>query len=316
MNVLREIFKDQLDFNRKVIDDMEGLEKKEKVSQTKEYILHLHSECDELLREMAWKSHRKEDGYIIRSNMKEELIDVFKYWLSIVVLWGFEPEEIVEEYWRKSKVVEQRFKQEKRLNFDGRKVVGVDIDGVLAAYPEHFLDFINREVGTDLKVEDLTEYNVYEALELPYDMTKRLKAKFRETGEKRHIPVLDGAKEFLESLKNNDYKIVLLSARPYKKYKRIFADTQEWLEKNELIHDAILWDEDKCNRLIREFGHDNVEFFVEDNRNNALDISKTADVYLINRPYNQGETTGNIVRVDSLNEILELEGITNEVQNL
>ena len=305
---LNEIWKDQKEFNENFVN-YENLDDKEKVKHTKEYALLMIDELMELIRETNWKDHRKDKPNMVRSNLREEIIDVFKYWLSIGLIWDITIEELFEEYERKSAVVEQRYKQEKQLDFESSKIAGVDIDGVLAAYPEHFIDFINRKVGTDLKAKDLKNYNIYEALDLPEKLLKDLKDEFRQTGEKRHIPVLDGAKEFLHDLKNSDFKIVLLSARPYKKYRRIFADTKEWLEKNELVHDAILWDEDKCNRLIREFGHENVQFFVEDNLENANSVSKTAKVYLLNKTYNQGETTENVIRVDSLSEIKELEGV-------
>jgi len=264
-------------------------------------------EMYEMLRETSWKNHRKDKPFMIESNLKEEWIDVFKYWLSIGLVWGFNPKDLIDEYFRKSDVVEQRYKQEKQLDFESAKIAGIDIDGVIAKYPEHFLDFINRKVGADLKVEDLDEYNIYEALDLPKELTKKLKDEFRQSGEKRFIPPMEGAKSFLEKLKRNGYHIVLLSARPYKKYKRIFADTKEWLEKNELVHDAILWDENKCNRLIREFGKNSVQFFVEDNLENANDIATTSKVYLIDRSYNGGKTHENVTRVNGLDEVIQNE---------
>ena len=305
---LNDIWKDQKEFNQNFVD-YEELDDKEKVKHTKEYALLMIDELMELIRETNWKDHRKDKPNMIRSNLREEFIDIFKYWLSIGLIWDISVSELFDEYERKSAVVEQRYKQEKQLDFESSKIAGIDIDGVLAAYPEHFIDFINKKVGTDLKAEDLKDYNIYEALELPEKMLRDLKDEFRQSGEKRFIPVLDGAKEFLQDLKDDDYEIVLLSARPYKKYRRIFADTKEWLEKNELVHDAILWDEDKCNRLIREFGHESIQFFVEDNLDNANSVSKTAKVYLLNKTYNQGKTTENVIRVDSLSEIKKLEGV-------
>jgi uncharacterized HAD superfamily protein len=136
---------------------------------------------------------------------------------------------------------------------------------------------------------------------------KELKHEFRKSGELKNVGVFPGAKVFLNTLRNKDYKIVLLSARPYKKYRRIFADTQEWLSENGLVHDAILWDEDKMDRLIREFGEDNVEFFIEDNLENANSISKTTNVYLINKSYNKGKINENVIRVNSLKEVLVIE---------
>lgn len=264
----------------------------------------------EFIRETNWKNHRKQDINIIKSNMKEEWVDIFKYWLSIGVLWGFKPENFIDEYYRKSEVVRQRYKQEKMLNFNGNKIAGIDIDGVLADYPERFISYVNEKIGTSFKVEDLKEYNLYEAItDVPTDVMLDLKDEFRKSGELKNMKVMDGAKNFLYKLKDNNYHIVLLSARPYKEYKRIFADTQEWLDKNNLLYDAILWDEDKCNRLIREFGNEKIEFFVEDHIENANDVAKTAKCYLVNRPYNRGSVKRNVKRVCKLSEILQMEGV-------
>ncbi len=307
MDELNDIWKDQKEFNKNFID-IEKMSKKEKVQQTKEYVLHLNSECDELLREMAWKVHRKQNTEIIESNLLEEVIDIFKYWLSIMQLWGFKPEDFVDEYYRKSSVVEQRYKQELQLDFESDRIVGVDIDGVLADYPYHFVNFINEKIGTNYKPEDITTYDLYYGcLGLPVQIVKNLKDEFRQSGQNRYIPLIKGAKDFLKELQEDGYRIVLLSARPYKKYKRIFADTQEWLKKNKLVHDAILWDEDKCERLIREYGKDNVKFFIEDHLGNANSIAKISKVYLINKPYNQGKTHKNVLRVDDLQEVLQNE---------
>lgn len=304
---LEEIWKDQKQFNSNFVD-YEGLDGEERVDKTKEYSLMMVDEIMEMLRETNWKTHRKDKVYTIESNIKEELIDTFKYWLSIMVLWGFTPEDFIEEYQRKSSVVEQRYKQEKQLDFKSNKVVGVDIDGVLADYPDCFINYVNDKVGTDFKVEDLNQYNLYEAItDIPTEVMKGLKHDFRKSGELKKVGVLSGAKKFLKTLKDKGYKIVLLSARPYKEYRRIFADTKEWLDKNDLIYDAILWDEDKLNRLIREFGEDNVSFFVEDNLKNANSISKSTKVYLLDKSYNQGKTDKNISRVVNLKEVLEYE---------
>lgn len=307
MEEIEKIWKDQKQFNRNFVN-YEELDKQEKVEQTKEYVLHINSELDELLREMAWKVHRKQDGHIIMSNLKEEWIDIFKYWLSIGLIWGFNPQEFLDEYYRKSSVVEQRFRQEKELDFDSNKIAGIDIDGVLAPYPECFIEYVNEKIGTNFKVEDLEQYNLYEAMDIPTDIMLDLKDKFRQSGKLAEIGVFEGAKEFLEKLKGEGYRIVLLSARPYKKYRRIFADTQEWLKNHLLPYDAILYGEDKCNRLIREFGHENVEFFVEDHIKNANDIAKTTKCYLIDRPYNQGNINENVIRINNFKQIFKMEG--------
>ncbi len=297
---------DQKRFNSNFVE-FPKLDEKQKVVHSKEYILHLYSELDEFLRELNWKIHRKGKGEVILSNLKEEWIDAFKYWLSLGILWGFSPEEFLEEYWRKSAVVEQRHKQEIKWDLSEEKIAGVDIDGVLADYPGHFLHFLNKELGTNHQLEGIRDYDIGASLQLPRDLYEDIKDKFRQTGQKRYMGILPGAKDFLEGLKADGYGIVLLTARPYKKYKRIFADTQEWLKAKELVYDCILWDEDKCARLVREFGSGQVKFFVEDHIGNANKMSQLGmKVFLVDKPYNQGELGKGVVRVQCLDEIREI----------
>ncbi len=302
-NNLNDIWEDQKDFNSNFID-FDNLTDQEKIEKTKEYTLLMIDEAMEMMRETSWKAHRKDTSEFLMGNFKEEYIDVFKYFVSIGLIWDISPEDVLNEYKRKSEVVEQRYKQEKQINLDG-KIAGIDIDGVLADYPHYFLRYVRKNAKTDLKVEDLNDYNLYQELGLPIELTKQLKHDFRQSGQLANVPLIPGAKKMLDSLHKNGYNIVLLSARPYKQYKRIFADTKEWLDKNNLYHDAIIWGEDKCSKLIREFGRDSVEFFIEDNLGNANDIARISKVYLYNMSYNQGETKGNVIRIDDLTEIEE-----------
>ena len=108
-------------------------------------------------------------------------------------------------------------------------------------------------------------------------------------------------------LREQGYKIMLLTARPYEQYKRIFADTMEWLESNNLPYDSIIFDEKKEERLIREFGKDRIEFFIDDVVGNANTISRLgAPCYLITRPYNVGkELAEGVTRINKLEEVMK-----------
>lgn len=269
-------------------------------------MLGLHSELDEVLDELNWKSHRNVPGTIIRQNLLEECVDVFKFALSLFTTWGFTPEEVGDEFMRKSAVVEQRYAQELMLPEDGR-IVGVDIDGVLAEYAEAFCDWVwlkHMAVGAGAitpRHPDVNTLNLAEVLGLSGAEYIQLKREWRESGMKAHLPVVEGAKEFLSTLKEAGYTIVLLSARPYKEHKRIFSDTMEWLNTNGLEHDAILFDEHKNERLLREYGAERIEFFVEDNLEQANAIASCGvNVYLLDKPYNRGLTASGVVRIDDL----------------
>lgn len=276
------------------------------------YTLLLNKELMEVLEETEFKPHRKIQGKMVRSNMVEELVDVFKYWMCLCQVHEVDVEEIVEEYHRKSNVVKQRYFQEKVLKYNG-DIVGVDIDGVLADYPRGFVDFVNEQTGRNIDPIAIVGYNVADELSKEFGMDRQecinLKHIYRDSGQKRFIPVIEGARQFLEELKCMGLTVVLLTSRPVKEYKRMFADTQYWLAENKLHYDAILFDEAKGERLIKEFGKDKVRFFVDDVASFANGISNNGiKCYLLNKSYNRNIVEGDrVIRVDNLEEILEIE---------
>lgn len=289
---------------QKKLDEMTPAERQQWADK---YAMLLVREVCEFLNELNTKPHRKEVKTIIESNLLEEWIDIFKYWLCLGRLFCFSPEDFIKEYMRKSDVVMQRFQQERQLEYAGKRVVGVDIDGVLADYPKSFVDFINIELGTNFNIEQVQGYDIPTALGIPTEMGLALKNKYREDGMKRFIPVIKGAKEALDFFRQEGKTIVLLTARPYKKYKRIFADTQEWLNNNSLVFDSILWDDDKNIRLLREVGAENIDFFVEDRADQANKIAALGiDCYLVDAPYNKDVKWlhPGVTRVKNIQEVM------------
>jgi uncharacterized HAD superfamily protein/NTP pyrophosphatase (non-canonical NTP hydrolase) len=304
-NNLEDIWADQYEFNRLILPcTPEDMTPEQRQFWHEKYTLLLNKELMEVLDETEFKPHRKITGKMVRSNMTEELVDVFKYWMCLCQVHGVNAEEIMDEYHRKSNVVKQRYFQEKVLNYDG-KIVGVDIDGVLADYPRSFVEFVNQQLGTDYNCKTVKGYDIVSELKLG-EHGKRLKHLYRDSGQKRFIPVVEGARQFLEELKYMGYIVVLLTSRPINEYKRIFADTQYWLAANKLHYDAILFDEAKGERLVKEFGRDKVEFFVDDVAGFANGISEAGfRCYLINKSYNTDvKVNDGVTRVDDLREVI------------
>lgn len=313
MEELERIWKKQLDFHENFIKSDSTSEQKQ--AHTKELILHLISECDEVLREINWKMHRsKEISNINRKRLTEEIVDVIKYGFSLAQTWGVTASEFKSEFYRKSEVVEQRYKQEMLLNLiQDKEVICVDIDGVLGKYPEAFIKFISERTGVDLSSFNFNKYNLYDMLAdlIPggIDKMKELKHEFRDSGKECYLPVFEDGAKALRQFKASGATIVLLTARPYKQYPRFFADTIDWLKTNNIPYDAIMWDEHKEERIIKEFPL--TKFLVEDNTDNANKVAdKGYKVYLLNRSYNKEYTTRNsVIRVNDWSEIVKHEGI-------
>ena len=76
------------------------------------------------------------------------------------------------------------------------------------------------------------------------------------------MPVVEGAAELTKKLKEAGYQIIILTARPYKTYSRIYSDTLKFLNDNDIQFDAIIWDKEKHIKIIKEFP--NLEFMIED----------------------------------------------------
>ena len=264
-----------------------------KVKWNKEYILSLTKEVYEMLDELDWKMHHKKDDDDVRDNFLEEGVDVLKYLLGTFIINGFTAEEIFEKFVDKSRVVEAKFKQEKaieEIKNNGKETVFIDIDGVLATWPNDYINFVNTKLNKNYAT--LPELKGDVDKKLQYD----LKSEYRLNGSKRNLGVIEGAKKFLKQLKQCDLNIVLLTARPYKKYFRIYSDTLEWLLKHELEYDCIIFDEEKEKYIINKFYNNGVKFIVEDQIDNAKKLANNGfKVYL---RFNKGLYKDNIKQRD------------------
>jgi len=275
---------------------------KEKEEKTKEFILYLQSEAIEFLNETNFKSHRRSDKIVRRDRLLEEFIDLQKYLICLAQIWDITPEENFKEFERKSLVVSQRFHQEKMLKLiDSDKIVGVDFDDVICAWFEGFVAFVSKKMRRNFEVNNIEEL-IDKLGEKKY---KELKHEFRITGKKLTLKPIENASLVLKKLKALGYDIIILSARPYRQYPRLFADSIQWLKKHDMKYDAIFFDDHKEEKIIADFPH--MKFFVEDNIRNAnLIASKGYKVFLLNKCYNVTEYTHkNVIRIDNLKNILD-----------
>lgn len=302
MGRFEDIWKHQKIFNDNFVKS--DLTQEEKEIWTKDYCLWLSSEIHELLGEINYKGHRKYHSLITPSNLIEEWIDIFKYWLSIGLIWGWDVDEFIDEYYRKSSVVEQRFQQEIHARIKpSDKIVMLDLDGVLADYPNSFQNFVKDKTGIWIELQGYDLFYEYGEV-IGRDKIRELKHEYRETGQKLNIPLCDGAVELCNGLHDKKYRIIFLTSRPIKQYSRIFADTLAWLDKNGLkkTGDVVIFDEEKDYKVLKEFPK--LKFMVEDNPKFAMNIAKLGyKVYLIDKKYNQNCEHENVIRINHLKEI-------------
>lgn len=311
---LQHMWSRQESFNKNFVD-LDHLDFDKKQEMTKEYVLHMLSEANSLLDGVNWKLHHKKELSVKRGDLILEMIDVWKYLLSIALVWDVTPEEFSQAFDEKSSLVEQRYLQE-FATLDGRKIAVVDIDGVLGDYPYTFLEFVRDEEEarygrapcfSSIDVHTLDLYKYLEG-DVSSSNLKYYKHYYRESGRIRQEKVVEGAKEFLHILRENGYYVVLLTSRPFDSYKSLYLDTYTWLISHGLEFDALLNDSKKRDKVSKLLETSDVKFVVDDDPKliaNLEGLDRLQKLYLVDRPYNRKyECSGKVERVSDLSEIL------------
>lgn len=284
------VWKVQEDFQRKVskLDDMTP---EQRSAFTKEHVLYAIGELTELIDQIHWKIHRRQEWrQPSRSNIAIDIVDCFKYMLNVCLAWDIDAEEFLRTYAEKSRVVEERWNQEFNKPYDQTKyrgIVAVDIDGVLADYAGGYMAWVEAQTGQTLPRPYPPGWDFYAwiAKHVGSVRSEELKHRYRETGGKLSLPVLPGACSMLQWLRDADLYIAIVSARPYREYRRIMADTLSWLDLNGLHYDRMVWEPMKAARIEKEWPE--ILCVFEDDLSQAASIAaKGFRVFMPNQTYN------------------------------
>lgn len=234
----------------------------------------------EFLRTFEWKSHRRRPGHLPNvSHTHEELIDKFKYLLSLMDLADFPFERLEELYYAKSRVVQYRYQEEWAAELKQQCVV-VDIDNVLADYVTgicrwarehgHLLPMSNPSrmlfVGRLDELERTRGWVNAESTGVSVAEWARVKHEFRSRGGKLSLPLMPSAASFLRWCRSRGWAIILITSRPVDQYPNIFTETLTWLTNSGLDFDYLWWSGEKGDRLASTFGEllKQVVFTVDD----------------------------------------------------
>jgi hypothetical protein len=324
----RDLFEDQKAFNQLIFNKKKN-EKNELaiIDRLKELTFGMIEESVEFIRTYDFKVHRRSSRLQNIAHSHEELIDMLKYWLSLVDATDFPLDKLEEMYYAKSRVVQYRYQEEWMKTIDRPSVV-VDIDEVLADYLSGICRWgINygpqimklsppdtlRLVHTLETIQRGRQWINSEAVGLPQVEWQKVKHDFRVRGGKRFLPVFPDARPFLEWCRAQGWIILLITSRPIDRYPNIFTDKLTWLDTNGLPFDHLWWTNEKTQRL--EEAHivlrSQIKFAVDDNLTFVHQFAqKGVRTYwltrdrIVNLP---GVNQSNIIRVSSLTELMEQE---------
>lgn len=311
-NPWEEIWKDQADFNknfRELSDDFNI-----RSVHTRELVLGMFSELDELLRTTDWKTHRRRTVFAPPPNIRateDEIADLFKYLVSICQVWGLTPEDLTRIYWRKSMVMRQRYAEEFLLQLKPPFAL-IDMDGVLSDYPSGFYSWYHRNYKP--KILDSWMFPSAEALLLDASEFREIQHAFRISGEVQRLPCYEGSTQFTQALREKGYRICIFTARSIDEYPNLYADTLHWLEENQISFDAIWWVRSrgtKATQLARLGLVRDIAFAVDDDYEECLAYARSGvKIFMPKRSYN--ERFKSVAR-PHLNHVNQLEEILNVV---
>lgn len=163
-----------------------------------------------------------------------------------------------------------------RTNGEGKPVVALDIDGTLGDYHLNFLTFADKyfhsRCGSWVEVagrKDNPGLPLWEWMGISQRDYREAKLAYRQGGWKRWMPCYDGASELTRAIRAWGAEVWICTTRPYLRLDNVDPDTREWLRRNEIHYDAVLFDplheEDgtKYDELARQAG-DRVVSVVDD----------------------------------------------------
>lgn len=192
-------------------------------------------------------------------------------------------------------------------------VVALDIDGTLGNYHRHFLRFAELWFGRDFpdpeKVNPGMRLSTF--MGIPHNEYRECKLAYRQGGLKRWMPAYGGAARLTEDIRSAGAQVWICTSRPYLRLDNIDPDTREWLSRNHIQYDAVLFEgvngENKYNDLVQQVGLDRIVAVVEDLPEQILQAKANGinKLYLRDQPYNRYEAFP-AVRVSNLPELATL----------
>lgn len=176
-----------------------------------------------------------------------------------------------------------------------KKRFGIDIDGTVTC-PTSLLPYINKEFNLNLTLNDITQYELTEVLNITPEVFGEWFKKTEGTIYKES-PLAQGAKSVLDFWKDV-HELYFISARP----SHLVELTKEWFDCQNILyhHIELIGSHDKVSTAKKY----NVDIFFEDKHDNAVSIHEELNipVILFNTPYNQDKVPDGVIRVNDWQE--------------
>ena len=179
-----------------------------------------------------------------------------------------------------------------------RPVVGLDIDGTLAFWHEHFLWFASEYTGKQMPEKYHGTGPLHTEMGVSKDLYRQIKLAYRQSGLKRAMCAVPGAADLVAAVRKQGAEVWVCTTRPYLRLDNIDPDTRAWLRRNRITYDGVLFGERKYHDLATLVGSSRVISIIDDlpeQIDNAEKAGLTAK--LVDRVYNRNRFRDEPARV-------------------
>lgn len=274
--------------------DWPNMSDAERATLSKELLLHLHEELAKLQRRVDNSRYHllKQSRFNDPSGISDAGVDVFKLLMAVVQLHGVTPEMFANSFNQVTAAVTAKWRWQQD-NLAEAEVLLCDLDGVVTGYVPGFEAWCQERrhhLSVDINSPEMED----------------IKDSFHSDGGFRLLKPIPGAVDTLNRWRATWLKrrLVLVTARPYKRFRRIYGDTIWWCSEHRLHFDHILFEHDKAE-AVRQVQPAKVVAHIEDRGKHALEVAATG-VKVLKMPYGAREeqiTHPNIVHVKDWAEI-------------
>ena len=188
--------------------------------------------------------------------------------------------------------------------------IGVDIDGVLTDMEREVTDYATKMcVEEQLPIEvDVSKYYETDTFNWTQEQSDKFWNKYLvpyvvESNARKY------AKEIIEKLRKDGNSIYIITARdesgmPTEYYGKMQQLTKEWLEKQGIQYDKIIFTKDK--EKLQKCIENNVDIMIEDSPSNIQNIANKIKVIKFDCQYNKQISGKNIVTAYSWYHIYDI----------
>lgn len=185
--------------------------------------------------------------------------------------------------------------------------IGIDIDNVISNFDEELLkEYIEHD--KELRNSGIINPNAKYIRNGMFDWSKEEDETFYKENIERivkNLKVIEGAKEYIDKLKEDGHNIYIITGRDNGDYSDPYNMTKEWLQENNIYYDKLIFTDarDKMQKS-KKCIENNIEVMIDDSISICKNCVESGITTLIkDKPYNREEE--NLTRVKDWKEIYE-----------